>query len=466
MKKNKQVIIATISVLACLSIALILLCVGLKESKAQEGTGPKESASISESVSFETKQEVKEAEISVAKAEEEVKETENMTTGSGTSVAEAKQEVTGSAAVSAEEEKTETTVSVSASTEEVTSATTTAASETSTSEIKQEVKEPEPEPAPEPEPEPAPEPELQDLKPPMFIYYSGAPQLKVGSTFNVHKYIGYIDDVDRNVDLRVDGSVDSNTIGTYPLTLTLTDDAGRTTVKNMEVHIVEEVTSSGGSGMPKEQFSDFIANFKTEDNLLGIDVSRWQMDIDYDKIKEAGCEFVYMRVGGFDSGDFFIDKSYRDNIAGAKRVGLLKGIYWYGEESGPEEIKASVKYLMDILDGEPLDFPIAYDWEDFRNIEYHGMNLYDLNMLFEYFEQEVEKYGYKACLYGSKNKQETIWTREKKNAVWLAHYNIATSYAGPYFMWQRSNTGRINGIKGDVDLDILFPDRLAAIMNE
>ncbi|MBP5660993.1 MAG: DUF5011 domain-containing protein [Lachnospiraceae bacterium] len=332
--------------------------------------------------------------------------------------------------------------------------------------------EPKPEPKPEPEPEPEPEPKepervivdgYEDKKAPVFLYYKGSPKLNVGDTFDVHKFIGYADDVDRNLDLTVEGSVDTSTLGTYPLKITVTDDAGRSTTKNMEVTIIN--TGGGGGGGeggdtgPKEQFSDFIANYKTADTMLGIDVSRWQGDIDFDKCKAAGCEFVYMRIGGFDEGEHYTDRYFLQNWQRAKAAGMKIGIYWHSEDSTKEQIQASVKYLAGVLNGEALDFPIAFDWEDYRNFERYGMNLYDLNNLLVYFEDEVEKYGYRACLYGSKNAQNTIWTGPKKYPVWLAHYTSATNYEGQYFMWQHSSTGRIDGISGDVDLDVYYPNK-------
>ena len=116
--------------------------------------------------------------------------------------------------------------------------------------------------------------------------------------------------------------------------------------------------------------------------------------------------------------------------------------------------------MMEILADEQLDFPIAYDWEDFKNFENYGMNLHDLNKCLQIFEEEVSKYGYKACLYGSKNYLETVWTGKKQYPVWLAHYTKSTSYAGDYFMWQHSCIGKIEGVKGDVDLDVLYRNRM------
>ena len=111
---------------------------------------------------------------------------------------------------------------------------------------------------------------------------------------------------------------------------------------------------------------------------------------------------------------------------------------------------------MQVLDGETLDLPIAYDWEDFANFEDYKMNVADFNGCFESFAYEVGLRGYSACLYSSKNFLEVIWENNMKYPVWLAHYTSATSYSGSYFMWQQSSSGRIDGINNDVDLDVLY----------
>ncbi len=297
----------------------------------------------------------------------------------------------------------------------------------------------------------------EDVKAPQFLYYRGTPTIKVGDAFDVHKYIGYGDDLDRNVDLTIQGSVDTSQEGTYPLKLTLTDDAGKTTSKDMEVRVVTEISSGGGgSTTEKEQFSDFVANYKNENTLVGIDVSRYQGDIDFESVKAAGCEFVYMRIGGFSGGEFFTDKCFVQNFARAKAAGLKIGIYTYTEDSNAKEVAATVKYIMGVLGNEPLDFPIAYDWEDYKHFEEYGMNLHDLNDLLDYFGEEVAKYGYSSCLYGSKNAMLNIWTKPRKDPVWLAQYYSSCTYEGDYFMWQHSSSGRIDGIGGDVDLDVYY----------
>ena len=303
--------------------------------------------------------------------------------------------------------------------------------------------------------EPEKQPDPEDKSAPCFLSFTNTPIIKAGDAFDVHKYIGYADDVDRDVQIAINGEVDVNTVGKYPLEIVLADDAGHTALRNMEVNVVAELPPSIPSETKSEAFSDFLAAYKTEQTSVGIDISRWQETVDFAKVKAAGCEFVYIRIGGLDDGELYTDRYYVNNIAGAKANGLKVGIYWHAEENSADQVKASVAYLLNVLGGEQLDLPIAYDWEDFKNFENYGMNLHDINNNVSVFASELSKAGYSACLYSSKFFLENVWN-SAGTPVWLAHYTKATSYPGSYFMWQHSCTGKIDGIAGAVDLDVLY----------
>ena len=294
-----------------------------------------------------------------------------------------------------------------------------------------------------------------DTEAPIFLWCPSSVTIEQGKGFTLWDYIGYADDVDRDLDLETEGSVDSYTVGSYPLHLTITDDTGKSAEADMTVEVVEEIPASDDSDY-RESFSDFAANYGGEDVSLGIDVSRWQEDIDYEAVKAAGCEFVIIRLGGYDDGELYTDSYYHNNIQNAKAAGLKVGIYWHAEESSVEEVQNSVDYIMQVLDGETLDFPIAYDWEDFIGFQYYGMNLYDVNACFEAFCDAVEAEGYKVCNYGSKSHLINAWTNDEAHPIWLAHYTDETDYAGDYYMWQHSCWGDVPGIDGYVDLDILY----------
>ncbi len=311
-----------------------------------------------------------------------------------------------------------------------------------------------------PTPTPVADVKVEDMTPPLFLIFNSSIRLNPGSSFNIHNYMGYADDYDRDVDLKVDGKVDTNKEGTYELKITLTDDAGNSSKKTMKVTIATPTpkpTGSTGGKDTREPFADFINTYKNENTSVGIDVSRWQEEIDFNKVKAAGCEFVYMRLGGYDEWEHYTDRYYVQNMKNAKAAGLKVGIYWHAEESNDEEVRASVKYLMEVLNGIELDFPIAYDWEDYKNFERYGMNLQDLNRCYNVFAEEVRKYGYTPCMYGSKYYLEEIWTGIEPHAVWLANYIKEKPKTDiEFFMWQHSSSGKIDGISGSVDMDVLY----------
>ncbi len=303
--------------------------------------------------------------------------------------------------------------------------------------------------------------DVEDKDAPIFLINNKEVYLTRGGNFDIHSYIGYGDDADRDVDLKVDGEVNTSETGKYTLNITLTDDAGHQAHSTMNVNVVEP-SGPGPSGDESktegktESFSSFQEKYREGSKMLGIDVSRWQKDIDFEKVKAAGCDFAIIRLGGYDDGSNYTDRVYEQNIRNAKAAGLKVGIYWHAEESTIEEVRSSVKYLLDVLDNEQLDFPIAYDWEDFMNFENYHMNIQDLNDCYEVFCDEIEAAGYQACLYSSKNFLDYFWINERDHKVWLAHYTEKTSYSGPYYMWQHSSIGRIDGISTAVDFNILY----------
>lgn len=297
--------------------------------------------------------------------------------------------------------------------------------------------------------------DLSDMEKPVFLIKPGTITIARGEVFDINEHVGYADDVDREVDITLDGSVDTSTLGTTSLQISLKDDAGNVTSDKVSV----EVTETGPA--PKEtpeltDFSEFKSKYGKEGVSLGIDISRWQKEIDFNKVKAAGCDFVIMRIGGYDDGEHYTDRYYLKNIKNAKAAGLKIGIYWHAEESTKDEVIASTKYLLNVLDGEKLDFPIAYDWEDFEHFQKYKMNIQDLNDCYHVFEGELAAAGYETCIYGSKNFMYSIWKDKGEQPVWLAHYTSNTDYTGKYYMWQQTSTGKIDGITTPCDFNVLY----------
>ena len=193
----------------------------------------------------------------------------------------------------------------------------------------------------------------------------------------------------------------------------------------------------------------------------GIDVSAWQTNVDYDAVKEAGCQFVIMRMGYFYNGYDApkMDDYYLQNMENATAAGLDVGVYLYTDDNTEEGARQRARWVLEQLDGRELNFPIAFDWEEWGHFQEYGMNIRDLNNVFEAFADEVEKNGYSAMLYSSKNFLNNFWENKNDHPVWLAHFVDETDYTGPYNIWQASAYGIIPGISGDVDMNIQFMDR-------
>jgi len=297
----------------------------------------------------------------------------------------------------------------------------------------------------------------------MFLNLPESVSVKVGSEFNIQKHIGYIDDCDPNVDIKLEGEVDTSNVGSYPITITLTDDAGNTRTGKLTVKVYKPSNSGGGGGGGTDThktlaYSDFMARYPDSDIAYGIDVSRYQGDIDFQKVRDAGCEFVMLRAMIYNNGELGEDRKFEQYYKDAKAAGLKIGVYYYSTDSTIEMLKEHTDELLKVLKDKELDLPVAFDWESWGNFQKYKMSIVDINNLFYEFADIMTQNGYKTILYASKYYLEIIWEPAGYD-VWLAHYVKQTSYEGDYTMWQTGSIGRIPGCSEDVDTDILFKSR-------
>ena len=327
---------------------------------------------------------------------------------------------------------------------------------------------PEPTETPTPTPSPTPaKPHMdmpeEDTKAPMFLSLPESVSIKVGNEFNIQKHIGYIDNCDADVDISVEGEVDTSTVGSYPITITLTDDAGNTKTGNMTVKVYKPSSTGGGGGGGSDthttlKYSDFMARYPDSDIAYGIDVSRYQGDIDFNKVKAAGCEFVYLRAMIYNNNELGTDRKFEQYYADAKAAGLKIGVYYYSTDSTIDMLHEHTAELLKVLNGKQIDLPVAFDWESWWNFQKYKMSIVDINNLFYEFADIMAQNGYKTILYASKYYLEIIWEPAGYD-VWLAHYVKQTTYEGEYTIWQTGSIGRIDGCSEDVDTDILFKSK-------
>lgn len=276
--------------------------------------------------------------------------------------------------------------------------------------------------------------------------------------------LSYIDDYDPNPAVTYTGEVNDAASGTYPIKVTITDWAGNSVSCDIKVKVWDSTgytpptTQSTKEPEPKYfKFEDFVAKYGSRGTAVGIDVSKWQGNIDFNKVKAAGCDFVIMRCGVYYEKEFKLDPTFEANYANAKAAGLKVGIYYASSDATVDEVRENANKLIDALNGDKLDFPVVFDWENFGHIQRYKVSLNDLCNLYDVFEQACNERGYETMLYASKYYLTEIWKPSDSVTVWLAQYNEKITYKGSFYMWQVSDCGKIDGIDGPVDMDILMP---------
>ncbi len=301
--------------------------------------------------------------------------------------------------------------------------------------------------------------EVVDTTKPLLLNGGWNIDLEIGEEFNINDYIGYADNYDKKPAATYLGEVDTSKDGIYKIEVTVSDSSNNETKWEVNVNVgdVEIPDSPSGSGgtTKRVNFEDVVKDYSADNTSFGIDVSKWQGDIDFKAVKDAGCSFVIIRIGSY-YDEYTPDPYFEANLKGAKDAGLKVGVYLYTTANTNEEVIDNAKWIVDKLNGEYLDFPIVFDWESFEYFQQYEMSIHDLNSYFESFSNELNKNGYSAMLYGSKNHLTNFWYDFDKYPVWLANYVSQTEYTGKYDMWQMTCFGRIQGIAGDVDINILY----------
>lgn len=266
-----------------------------------------------------------------------------------------------------------------------------------------------------------------------------------------------VDNYDKNPNCVIEGEYDYNVPGSYNLVFKATDSSLNETKKDFTLNVIEKSNSNNKTSNSKIYFSDILKEYKTNNNKIGIDISKWQENIDFKAIKDAGCEFVMIRVGLSKKGDntIYEDEMFEKNVKGAIENNLPVGVYFYSNAVNEKQAKKEATWVLNKIKKYDITLPVAFDWENFSNFNEFNLSLFDLDLISKEFTKEVNKKGYKTVLYGSKNYLNNMWIYNKED-IWLAHYTKNTDYDKKYVMWQLCENGIIDGIKDTVDIDILY----------
>ncbi len=298
-----------------------------------------------------------------------------------------------------------------------------------------------------------------DNEPPLLSLSSNMYSI-VNNDIDICSNAFYGDNADRNPKCIIEGVYDIDTIGIYDLIVKVIDNSGNETTKNIKLHIVEELNNNSNTTNNKvDKLDEMIMKYKTNRTMIGIDVSSYQGDIDWQTVKNSGVEFAIIRIGfGHNSeGKIVLDNKALNNLNNAKEVGIKIGGYFYSYATELWEAREQADFIIENLKGINLDLPIAFDFEDWSNFKNYNINFYDINNVAKEFMNVLKANGYEIMNYGSKYYLNNIWDTTNYK-TWLAHYIYNTDYDKDYYIWQFSNTGEVPGIRGNVDLNVLYLD--------
>ena len=186
--------------------------------------------------------------------------------------------------------------------------------------------------------------------------------------------------------------------------------------------------------------------------LKGIDVSRWQGQIDWAKVKASGIKFAILKCGGSDAG-FYSDRTFEYNYNEAKKNGIAVGAYYFvGKDCISYEAgQADAKRMLSICAGKEFELPLFIDIE-----AQDPKNKVGITDAIIGFYDVMKASGRNAGVYASKVsgfKDRIEDDRIQHIPHWVAQYNSTCTYDKPYIIWQKSSKGSVAGIKGNVDLN-------------
>ena len=198
----------------------------------------------------------------------------------------------------------------------------------------------------------------------------------------------------------------------------------------------------------------------TTSGILGIDVSKWNGDIDWNAVKNSGVNYVIIRCGyrGSSTGALIEDPKFRANIKGASSAGLKVGVYFFSQATNEVEAVEEASMVLSLIKGYNISYPVFLDVEPSGG-RADSISKEVRTAVINAFCQTISNSGYATGVYANKT-----WLESKFNTgslissckIWLAQYAAKPSYGGKYNMWQYTSKGKVNGIKGDVDMNLSY----------
>ncbi len=200
----------------------------------------------------------------------------------------------------------------------------------------------------------------------------------------------------------------------------------------------------------------------TVQTYSGIDVSRYQGTIDWKKVKAAGISFAIIRLGyrGYETGSLNLDESFEQNIKGATEAGIDVGVYFFSQAITEKEAIEEADFVLAHIGKYKLTYPVVFDWEVIGGSDARTDNM-DTNILCQAaaaFCKKVSDAGYKPMIYFNSYCGYLKYNLSKIANIdfWFAQYSEKPTFYYNFQMWQYTSSGKVDGIAGNVDMNISF----------
>ena len=202
-----------------------------------------------------------------------------------------------------------------------------------------------------------------------------------------------------------------------------------------------------------------------QESYVGVDVSAFQHDIDWNQVKASGVDFAMLRLGyrGWGAKGTLVEDEYiQQNLAGTAAAGIPIGAYFFSQATTLDEVHEEIEFMLEILGDYQLDYPIVLDWEVANPTEGRVRNVTrrELTDMLRYFCDEMNARGFDPMVYFNWTQaSRMIYLSELEDyPFWLALYQDRMTFPFRVEMWQYTSEGKVPGIEGDVDINVYIPD--------
>ncbi len=226
----------------------------------------------------------------------------------------------------------------------------------------------------------------------------------------------------------------------------------------------EETTGSRLTENPygPESFTEVGGYLTAAGSVLGVDVSQWQGNIDWQQVKSAGVEFALLRIGGRGTGQkgtLYTDDFAQKNYAGATAAGIQVGGYFFSQAISPEEAVEEARFVLQQTQGWDIKMPIVFDWEYMDNARTSHITAQEIMAFAKAFCDEIALAGHTPMIYFNYRMIANGFDLEQMAdyRFWLAMYDREMDFPYRVDMWQYTASGKVPGIGTNVDLNLYFP---------